>query len=66
MAEYLEWWVFEFLISNTWSPFTDVFKHFEPRGFYVWTDDIEDESSWSEPVYFDQLGIDQDVSEWRS
>ncbi|PMD47760.1 glycoside hydrolase family 43 protein [Hyaloscypha variabilis F] len=33
----------------------------EPRGFYVWTDNIWDESSWSDPVYFDNLGIDQDL-----
>jgi hypothetical protein len=33
-----------------------------PRGFYVWTDDIWDSSSWSEPIFFDVTGIDQDVS----
>jgi hypothetical protein len=33
-----------------------------PRGFYVSTDDIFDETKWSEPVFFDMLGIDQDVS----
>lgn len=33
-----------------------------PRGFYVKTKDIWDEKSWSEPVYFDQVGFDQDVS----
>ena len=33
----------------------------DARGFYVWTEDIFDEASWSDPVYFDQLGIDQDV-----
>jgi beta-xylosidase len=32
-----------------------------PRGFYVWTDDIR-EGEWSDPVYYDVLGIDQDVS----
>jgi beta-xylosidase len=32
-----------------------------PRGFYVSTDDIFDDSKWSEPVFFDMLGIDQDV-----
>jgi beta-xylosidase len=36
-------------------------KHQEPRGFYVSTDDIFDDSKWSEPVYFEMLGIDQDV-----
>jgi beta-xylosidase len=33
-----------------------------PRGFYVKTRDIWEEESWSEPVYFDQVGFDQDVS----
>ena len=33
-----------------------------PRGFYIWTDDI-DAGEWSDPVYFDTLGIDQDVSD---
>jgi hypothetical protein len=29
--------------------------------FYVWTEDIR-EGEWSDPVYYDVLGIDQDVS----
>lgn len=33
-----------------------------PRGFCVWTDDIFSNGSWSEPVFFDVPGIDQDVS----
>jgi len=32
-----------------------------PRGFYVSTDDIW-KGEWSEPVFFDQVGFDQDVS----
>ncbi|KAI1879924.1 hypothetical protein JX265_001545 [Neoarthrinium moseri] len=32
-----------------------------PRGFYVWTDNIWDSSSWSDPVYFDNPGFDQDL-----
>lgn len=32
-----------------------------PRGFYVKTANIRDEQGWSEPVFFDQLGFDQDV-----
>ena len=32
-----------------------------PRGFYVHTQDIWDLGSWSDPVYFDQVGFDQDV-----
>lgn len=33
-----------------------------PRGFYVKTTNIWDSSSWSDPVYFDLIGLDQDVS----
>jgi hypothetical protein len=33
-----------------------------PRGFVVWTDDIFSKGSWSDPVFFDAPGIDQDVS----
>ncbi|KAH6657776.1 glycosyl hydrolase [Truncatella angustata] len=32
-----------------------------PRGFYVWTDNIWDSSSWSDPIYFDNPGFDQDL-----
>lgn len=32
-----------------------------PRGFYVSTTDIWDTKSWSDPTYYDVLGIDQDV-----
>lgn len=32
-----------------------------PRGFYVHTKDIWDSDSWSDPIYFDQVGFDQDV-----
>jgi beta-xylosidase len=32
-----------------------------PRGFYVKTQNIWDSESWSDPVYFDQVGFDQDV-----
>ncbi|CAH0053697.1 unnamed protein product [Clonostachys solani] len=32
-----------------------------PRGFYVHTDNIWDDSAWSEPVYFDNPGFDQDL-----
>jgi hypothetical protein len=33
-----------------------------PRGFYVYTDNIWDSNAWSDPVYFDNPGFDQDVS----
>lgn len=33
-----------------------------PRGFCVWTEDIFSNGSWSDPVFFDVPGIDQDVS----
>jgi hypothetical protein len=32
----------------------------QPRSFYVSTDDIE-ANNWSDPVYCDAMGIDQDV-----
>ena len=32
------------------------------RGFCVWTDDILDETKWRDPILFDSIGIDQDVS----
>ncbi|KAI0015858.1 beta-xylosidase [Xylariomycetidae sp. FL0641] len=32
-----------------------------PRGFYVWSDDIRDETKWSDPVFFDNPGFDQDL-----
>lgn len=33
-----------------------------PRGFYVKTTNIWNSDSWSDAVYFDELGFDQDVS----
>ncbi|BAE55534.1 unnamed protein product [Aspergillus oryzae RIB40] len=33
-----------------------------PRGFYVKTENIWDSGSWSDPVFFDQVGFDQDTS----
>lgn len=33
-----------------------------PRGFYVKTEDIWTSASWSDPVFFDVIGLDQDVS----
>ncbi|KAK6204208.1 hypothetical protein LQW54_008327 [Pestalotiopsis sp. IQ-011] len=32
-----------------------------PRGFYIWTDNICDSDSWSDPIYFDNPGFDQDL-----
>ncbi|KAI5290071.1 hypothetical protein KEM54_002510 [Ascosphaera aggregata] len=32
-----------------------------PMGFYVKTDNIWDEKTWSDPVYYDQIGFDQDL-----
>lgn len=34
-----------------------------PQGFYVQTTNIWDETSWSDSIYFDQVGFDQDVNE---
>lgn len=42
-----------------YRPSTD--ERIFPRGFYVWTDDIWDETKWSDPVYFDNPGFDQDL-----
>ena len=33
-----------------------------PRGFYVKTDDLWRKDGWSDPIYFDVVGFDQDVS----
>lgn len=33
-----------------------------PQGFHVKTTDIWNEKTWSDPIYFDQVGFDQDVS----
>jgi len=30
--------------------------------FSLQTDDITNDAAWSEPIYFNMLGIDQDVS----
>ncbi|GFZ46640.1 hypothetical protein JCM24511_03860 [Saitozyma sp. JCM 24511] len=32
-----------------------------PRGFFVYTDDIMKQDSWSDPVFIDNVGIDQDL-----
>ncbi|KAH8682430.1 glycosyl hydrolase [Xylariales sp. PMI_506] len=32
-----------------------------PRGFYVYTDNIWDSNAWSDPIYFDNPGFDQDL-----
>lgn len=51
-----------YLATCMWSryrPKTD--ERIFPRGFYVYTDNIWDENAWSEPVYFDNPGFDQDL-----
>ncbi|KAJ4299801.1 hypothetical protein N0V90_005047 [Kalmusia sp. IMI 367209] len=55
--------------EKRWYLTTGVFQRYRPtsderifpRGFYVWTDDIWDEQRWSDPVYFDNPGFDQDL-----
>ncbi|CAO2654047.1 Nn.00g107800.m01.CDS01 [Neocucurbitaria sp. VM-36] len=55
--------------EKRWYLFNGVFHRYRPssderifpRGFYVWTDDIEADGSWSDPIYFDNPGFDQDV-----
>jgi beta-xylosidase len=52
-----------YVTTCNWSryrPQTD--ERIFPRGFYVYTDDIWNSDAWSEPVYFDNAGFDQDVS----
>lgn len=29
----------------------------------MWTDDIFDDSKWSNAIYFEEIGFDQDVSD---
>ena len=41
------------------------YLQYSPRPFYIETDDIWKEATWSDPTYFDVHGIDPDVS-WRS
>lgn len=55
--------------EKRWYLFNGVYHRYRPssdervfpRGFYVWTDDIDTDGSWSDPVYFDNPGFDQDV-----
>ncbi|KAF2015637.1 glycoside hydrolase family 43 protein [Aaosphaeria arxii CBS 175.79] len=46
-------------LFHRYQPTTD--ERIFPRGFYVYTDDIYDDNAWSDPVYFDNPGFDQDV-----
>jgi beta-xylosidase len=46
-------------VFHRYRPATD--ERIFPRGFYVWTEDIFDDSTWSDPVYFDNPGFDQDL-----
>lgn len=46
-------------LFTAYRPRTD--ERVFPRGFYVWSDDIRDDSSWSDPVFFDNPGFDQDL-----
>ncbi|PVH76169.1 glycoside hydrolase family 43 protein [Cadophora sp. DSE1049] len=55
--------------AGRWYLCTGVFARYRPqmderifpRGFYVTTTNIWDSSSWSDPVYFDNPGFDQDL-----
>ncbi|RYP83493.1 hypothetical protein DL770_005383 [Monosporascus sp. CRB-9-2] len=46
-------------LYQRYRPTTD--ERIFPRGFYVYTDNIWDENAWSDPVYFDNPGFDQDL-----
>lgn len=52
------WYLFNG-VYHRYRPSSD--ERIFPRGFYVWTDDIDTDGSWSDPVYFDNPGFDQDV-----
>ncbi|KAJ4307729.1 hypothetical protein N0V94_009634, partial [Neodidymelliopsis sp. IMI 364377] len=52
------WYLFNG-VYHRYRPSSD--ERIFPRGFYVWTDDIEKADSWSDPIYFDNPGFDQDV-----
>ncbi|KAI0434976.1 glycoside hydrolase family 43 protein [Xylaria sp. FL1042] len=55
--------------EKRWYLATGVFQRYRPesderifpRGFYVYTDNIWDDAAWSDPVYFDNPGFDQDL-----
>ncbi|KAI9046734.1 hypothetical protein LZ554_009472 [Drepanopeziza brunnea f. sp. 'monogermtubi'] len=55
--------------TGRWYLCTGVFSRYRPqmderifpRGFYVTTTNIWDSSSWSDPIYFDTPGFDQDL-----
>ncbi|KAI1358734.1 glycoside hydrolase family 43 protein [Xylaria arbuscula] len=55
--------------EKRWYLATGVFQRYRPgsderifpRGFYVYTDNIWDDAAWSEPIYFDNPGFDQDL-----
>ncbi|KAJ9133012.1 Non-reducing end alpha-L-arabinofuranosidase BoGH43B [Pleurostoma richardsiae] len=46
-------------LFQRYRPATD--ERIFPRGFYVYTDNIWDSSAWSDPIYFDNPGFDQDL-----
>lgn len=45
-----------------WAALTRQHLRVKPRGFFVYTDDIKNDATWSDPIPIDMLGIDQDVS----
>ncbi|KAF2223358.1 glycosyl hydrolase [Elsinoe ampelina] len=55
--------------EKRWYLTTGVFQRYRPssderifpRGFYVHTDNIYDSTTWSDPIYFDNPGFDQDL-----
>lgn len=55
-----EWF---YLTTCSWDRFQPQESHERawPCGFYVKTKNIWDSESWTDPVYFDQLGFDQDL-----
>ena len=52
-------WYLTTCLFQRYRPATD--ERIFPRGFYVCTDNIWDDDAWSDPVYFDNPGFDQDL-----
>ncbi|KAK5942797.1 hypothetical protein PMZ80_005363 [Knufia obscura] len=52
-----------YLTTCVWDRYRpqDSYERAWPQGFYVKTKDIWNSDSWSDPVYFDQPGFDQDL-----
>jgi beta-xylosidase len=50
-----------YLTCSTWYRYDPPLERHWPRPYYVWSDNINDPDSWSDPIYFDQKGYDSDI-----